>query len=139
MNILDATNKIARIAQKKFGCNVNFTRLSSLTGESPDFDVTIIERNFGAQFIISNNDILIPVYVQYELFGIINLEGAAQLDALRLETLQDFADSTLKEYIIKDETLRRTKILESSLEGQKMSTNVLPITKNPAAELIYFQ
>src|SRR5690606_19311743 len=128
MNILDATNKIARIAQKKFGCNINFTRLKSLTGENPDLDVSIIERNFGAQFIIANNDVLIPVYIEYELFGIIKLEGAAHLDALRLQNLQDFAEGTLKEFIVKEETLRRTRIMESSLEAKKVSNNVLPIT-----------
>lgn len=140
MNILDATNKIARIAQKKFGCNIHFTRLTSLTGEKPDLDVSVIERNFGAQFIIANNDILIPVYVQHDLFGIIKLEGAANLDTLRLQTLQDFAESTLKEFIIKDETLRRTRIMESSLEAQKICDNVVPIYRTSQQDaMISFQ
>ncbi len=134
VNILEATDKISQISSKKFGVQISFVRINIDTEKDE-----VISRNMGAQFVISNPDVLLPVYVQSELFGIIRIHGGAILDAISLNNVQEFAECTLKEFIIKEETLRRTKILESSLEAQKISKNVVPLGKRWTASVIPFQ
>lgn len=123
MTIQEVTDKVSGIAVKKFGCSISFTRVTK------DIYSDILTRNLGAQFIIVNPDILLPVYIDDDIFGVISIHDGANLDFLSLNNVQEFAADTLKEFIINQETLRRTKIEEARLEAQQISNNVLPLRK----------
>src|SRR5690606_29876375 len=92
-------------------------------------------RNAGAQFVIAQGAILVPVYIDGEIFGSIVVKDGMHVDPLNFEDLHIFLDSTLKDFIVKKERLRRIKIEESIIKAQETS-NVIPLFKNHHEEVV---
>lgn len=140
MNIFEATTKVSKIAEQKFGCSVEFVYLGDQNkNEEKSFDSIFetIQRNIGAQFVIAQGSILVPVYVDGEIFGSIVIKDGMNVDPLNFEDLHLFLDSTLKDFIIKKEKLRRIKIEESIVKAQTNPTNnVIPLFKNAHDEVV---
>lgn len=130
ISIFEATAKVSKITEQKYGCSVRFLYFDfdkKLTEEHNEL-YEIIEKNFGAQFVISKGRILVPVYIDSELFGCIKVEDGLCVDPSLFEDLHSFLDVTLKEFIVKKEKLRRIKIEESLLSASNQ--NVIPLFKN---------
>lgn len=134
MNIFEATTKVSKITEQKYGCTVEFVYFGQHTEtqeESYNSIFETIQRNIGAQFVIAQGAILVPVYVDGELFGSIVIKDGMNVDPLNFEDLHMFLDTTIKDFIIKKETLRRIKIEESIMKAQTNKTsNVIPLFKN---------
>lgn len=133
MTIFEATQKVSNIIRSRFGCPVEFhysptsENLASPKTHLDDFFATI-KRNSGAQFIISKGSFLVPVYVDADLFGCIEIKNTESLDASTCEDLHSLVDATLKEFIVQAEALRRLKIKESLLTSAS-TENLVPLFK----------
>lgn len=149
LNIYDATTKVSKIVEQKYGCSVEFLYLQNLKENEFDTSLDLIQneeiqkiiqtisRNFGAQFIIAEGNILVPVYVDAEIFGTIIVKEGIHLDPRLFEDLHTFLDTTLKDFIVKKEKLRRIKIEESILKAEKSHDNIVPLFKNQNPSSIY--
>lgn len=146
MNIFEATTKVSKIAEQKYGCSVEFVYFTSSTDhesimndESYSRIFDTIQRNVGAQFVISQGAFLVPVYVDGEIFGSIVIKDGMNVDPVNFEDLHIFLDTTLKDFIIKKEKLRRIKIEESLIKAYKNkvdSSNVIPLFKNQNDDVV---
>lgn len=136
MNIFEATTKVSKIAEQKYGCSVEFVYYDDNESNSEEYINTFetIKRNAGAQFVIAQGAILVPVYIDGEIFGSIVVKDGMHVDPLNFEDLHIFLDTTLKDFIIKKESLRRIKIEESLIKAQ--SSNVIPLFKNSHEEIV---
>lgn len=139
MNIFEATTKVSKIAEQKYGCSVEFIYYDKNNSESNNEEYIntfeTIHRNAGAQFVIAQGAILVPVYIDGEIFGSIVVKDGMHVDPLNFEDLHIFLDSTLKDFIVKKERLRRIKIEESLIKAQETS-NVIPLFKNTNEEVV---
>ncbi len=132
MTIFEATERVSSITEKKFGCKVQFHYSPVLSHMSDqqhaDLDTTrlfdILGRNTGAKFVISQGAILVPIHVERDLFGCIEVRNGDILNPEIFEDLHTLIDSTLRDFVIKKELLRRLKIQESALYPQ---SNIVPI------------
>jgi hypothetical protein len=142
MNIFEATTKVSKIAEQKYGCSVEFVYFgqnADHNDESYNSIFQTIQRNVGAQFVIAKGAILVPVYVDGEIFGSIVIKDGMNVDPLSFEDLHIFLDTTLKDFIVKKEKLRRIKIEESIIKANKIqeeNNNVIPLFKNANDEMI---
>ncbi|MES2769418.1 MAG: hypothetical protein V4596_09760 [Bdellovibrionota bacterium] len=142
MNIFEATTKVSKIAEQKYGCSVEFVYFGQNADHNDDSYNSVfetIQRNVGAQFVIAKGAILVPVYVDGEIFGSIVIKDGMNVDPLNFEDLHIFLDTTLKDFIIKKEKLRRIKIEESIIKANKMkesSSNVIPLFKNMNDDIV---
>lgn len=140
MNIFEATNKVSKIAEQKFGCVVEFVYYNNAHQSQDETYNSIfeaIQRNIGAQFVIAQGSILVPVYVDNELFGSIVIKDGMNVDPLNFEDLHSFLETTLKDFIVKKEKLRRIKIEESIMKAHSIKMdNVIPLFKNANDEII---
>lgn len=137
MTIFEATQRVSNIVKSKFGCTVEFYYAPKFDTDKVDPKAedyfAALTRNFGAKFVICKGAILIPVFVETEIFGCVEIKGGDLLDPNLYDELHNFLDSTLRDFIIKRELLRRLKIQESTLLNQK-SGNVIPIFKKKESE-----
>lgn len=146
MNIFEATTKVSKIAEQKYGCSVEFVYFthstdaeSIMNDEAYSRIFETIHRNVGAQFVISQGAILVPVYVDGEIFGSIVIKDGMNVDPLNFEDLHIFLDTTLKDFIVKKEKLRRIKIEESLIKAYKNKiehSNVIPLFKNANDDIV---
>ncbi len=139
MNIFEATTKVSKIAEQKYGCSIEFIYYDHSESNSEEYINTFetIKRNAGAQFVIAQGAILVPVYIEGEIFGSIVVKDGMHVDPLNFEDLHIFLDTTLKDFIIKKESLRRIKIEESLMKAQSQkSSNVIPLFKNTHDEVV---
>lgn len=141
MNIFEATTKVSKIAEQKYGCSVEFVYYDKNSLQPSDEENTstfeVIHRNVGAQFVIAQGAILVPVYIDEEIFGSIIVKDGMHVDPLNFEDLHVFLDTTLKDFIIKKEKLRRIKIEESIIKAQSQEkSNVIPLFKNSHDEVV---
>ena len=139
MNIFEATTKVSKIAEQKYGCSVEFVYFNASTDQTDTYNTIFetIQRNIGAQFVIAQGGILVPVYVDGELFGSIVIRDGMNVDPLNFEDLHVFLESTLKDFIVKKEKLRRMKIEESLIKAhQNKNHNVVPLFKNDNGEIV---
>jgi hypothetical protein len=136
MNIFEATTKVSKIAEQKYGCSVEFVYLENVNSDTKYNEIfETIQRNVGAQFVIAEGAFLVPVYVDGEIFGSIVIKDGMNVDPLNFEDLHVFLDATLKDFIVKKEKLRRIKIEESLLKASKLS-NVIPLFKNGNEDVV---
>lgn len=137
MNIFEATTKVSKIAEQKYGCSVEFVYLDAQNSDNKNYNEIFetIQRNVGAQFVIAQGAFLVPVYVDGEIFGSIVVKDGMNVDPLNFEDMHVFLDATLKDFIVKKEKLRRIKIEESLLKAS-MSSNVIPLFKNNFDEVV---
>ena len=131
MNIFDATLRVSKMMEQKYGCSVEFYYYSQIQNQEIDKAVfETIERNLGAQFVIAQGKILMPIYIDGDLFGSIVVKEGSQIHPENFEEVHLFLDTTLKDFIVKKESLRRLKIEEACLKAQISETNIVPILKN---------
>lgn len=131
MNIFDATVRVSKIMEQRYGCSVEFHYYNQEAEVGPKSSIfEIIERNFGAQFVIAQGQIVVPIYIDEKLFGSVVVKENSQINPDDFEEIQMFIDTTLKDFIIKKESLRRLKIEESCLNAVFNQTNVVPMIRN---------
>ncbi len=127
--------------EQRYGCSVEFhyynqelvkreSAPSAQAAEPKSSVFEIIERNFGAQFVIAQGQIIIPIYIDDHLFGTVVVKENSQINPNDFEEIQLFIETTLKDFIIKKESLRRLKIEESCLSGVLNTQNVIPLFRN---------
>lgn len=144
MTILEATEKISGVTQSRFGCPVLFHYAPHNKGGDESLDqtnpldkiqqiFTVVGRNPTAPFILSQQDILIPVCIENDIYGCIEVAGGGDLELKALEEVCGLVDNTLKEFVIKTEVLRRLKIQEATLASMADS-KVVPLFQSPGAE-----
>lgn len=147
MNIFEATTKVSKIAEQKYGCSVEFVYFHDTDDSVPTHDESYsgifetIQRNVGAQFVIAQGAILVPVYIDGEIFGSIVIKDGMNVDPTNFEDLHIFLDTTLKDFIVKKEKLRRIKIEESLMKAYKNkaieeTSNVIPLFKTANNDMV---
>lgn len=132
MTIFEATQRVSNIVKSKFGCHIEFHYSPQYSSQKANDTVVsyfeTLNRNLGAKFVISKGVILIPIFVETEVFGCIEIKGGDLLNPDLYDDLHILLDSTLRDFIVKTELLRRLKIEEASLVNHQ-ENNVIPIFK----------
>ncbi len=132
MTIFEATQRVSNIVKSKFGCHIEFHYAPQFSTQKVNDSIVshfeTLSRNLGAKFVISKGVILVPIFVETEVFGCIEIKGGDLLNPDLYDDLHILLDSTLRDFIVKKELLRRLKIEEAALLSHQ-ANNVIPIFK----------
>lgn len=130
--------RLAYLVKERYGAVITFTDLNARLRIADVKTVTAVQRNPHAEFIVSGNDLVLPIRGNENLLGYITLFDGIKLNEAAISQIRQVTDLLLTETLILEDKAQRMKVVEHFIQSFESIDQVVDLKDRMQTEEINY-